>query len=63
MPGSNEVTPAEGDEALLASTDMRALLQVSPKGLAALDKDTDGAASKFKALVEKAVANTDKKPE
>lgn len=54
MPGPNESGTEQTNEELLASTNMRDLLQVSPEGIAALDAETDGAASKFRALVEKA---------
>ncbi|MBU1992351.1 hypothetical protein KKG51_01465 [Patescibacteria group bacterium] len=63
MSGSNEGALSARDEELLRSTNMRALLEVSPEGLAALDNETGGVASKFKALVEEAVTTHDKKPE
>ena len=60
---TNEVALSPEDEELLRSQNMRAVLAISPEGLAALDKATDGAASKFRASVEKAIARGDKKPE
>lgn len=63
MPGLNEGTKTGDDETLLASTDMKALLKVSPKGLAALDEDTGGAASRLKSLIQRAVTSHGKEVE
>lgn len=61
---SNEGTPTNpseklsaSDEETLTSTDMKAVLKVSPEGLTTLDKKYDGAASKLKAWVEEEVTN------
>lgn len=60
---TSEVVLSPQDEELLRSRNMRAVLEISPEGLATLDKATDGAASEFRASVEKAVTRGDKKPE
>ncbi len=59
MPGPNEGTLSPQDEELLRSPNIGALLEVSPAGLAALDEETGGVASKLKGLVEKAVPSSD----
>lgn len=54
MSGPNEGAAPNRDEELLTSTNMRDLLGVSPEKMFELDQNTDGAASKFRALVKKA---------
>lgn len=60
---TSEVILSPQDEALLRSENMKAVLEISSEGLAALDKATDGAASKFRASVEQAIARDGKKAE
>ena len=56
MSGLNEGNRANEeltDEQLLASTNMRDLLKVSPEKMATLDKETNEAASMFRNIITK----------